>query len=122
MALLVQSGGLVGMGVPAVAVADGRVAEVAVAAVSSAGGAVVSVAAGASVVETGAVVCGASVAVEAGGSVAAPPLQADRASVNKAITVNSFLIILGLLCHRIEPDLWNCGQLAFISKHHDLRF
>jgi hypothetical protein len=128
MALLVQSGGLVGMGVPTVGVAlgsvpDVTVADAAVTAVPSAGAAVVSVAAGASVVEAGAAVVPASVAAGARGSVAIPPpLQADKASANSAVTVNSFLIILGLLCHHIEPDLWNCCQLAVILKHHDLRF
>jgi hypothetical protein len=106
-ALLVQSGGFVGMGVPTVAVAVGGVAGVSVTAAVSDG-----IAAGGSVIETSAVAASGSVGVEAG-SVADPPLQADRASASSAVTVNSFLTILSLLCDHVEPD----GIRASVLEH-----
>jgi hypothetical protein len=104
-ALFVQSGGFVGMGVPTVGVAVSGVAGVSVTeAVSVMGVPAVSVAMGGSVTEAGVVAAGASVAVDAGGCVAAPPLQADRASENHAVTMNSFLTILILLGNHVKPN------------------
>src|SRR5215207_5786332 len=88
-ALLVQSGGLVGNGVPTVAVVVGCVAEVAVAVKSSGSGANVSPVTGAcvsvtgtSVAAPGSVATGSSVAVGVVVSPDACPLQADKASVS----------------------------------------
>ena len=74
-----------------------------------------SVVAGASVIEISAVAASDSVAVEAGGSVAPPPLQADRASEIHAVTMNSFLTILSLLCDHVEP---NRSIVSLLKQHH----
>src|SRR5512134_2310935 len=90
-ALLVQSAGLVGNGVPRVGVMVGCVAEVCVADAPAEGVVEVSVVAGDSVMARLAVAAGVSVAGTAAAvSVGAPPLQADRASVISVVTMNSF--------------------------------
>jgi len=98
-ALLVQSGALVGRDVPTVGVAVNGVEDVTVAEVSAGNGVNVSVVTGASVMEISAVGTWVSVSVNGDVAVAAGtcPLQADRASVIRAVTMNSFLIILSLL-------------------------
>src|SRR5512134_1367201 len=90
VALLVQSGGLVGPTVPTVGVN--------VTAVPS--GVDVSVITGAAVVATATVGICVSVAAAVGVSGASPPPQADKARVINAITVKSFLVIRSLLCSR----------------------
>src|SRR5512134_1029359 len=89
VALLVQSGGLVGPTVPRVGVN--------VTAVPS--GVDVSVMAGAVVAITAVGIC-VSVAAAVGVSGASPPPQADKARVINAIIVKSFLVIRSLLCSR----------------------
>jgi hypothetical protein len=113
-ALFVQSGGLVGMDASTVGV--GGVAGVSVIAGTSGGVVAASVVAGASVMEISAVAAGGSVAVEAGASVAPPPLQADRASEINAVTLNSFLTILSLLCDHVEPN----GSIVSALEHDHL--
>src|SRR5688572_19572056 len=118
-ALLVQSGGLVGIEGSTVGVDD--VSGVSVTATVGEGAVVAaSVVAGASVMEMSAVASGGSVEVEAEGSVAVPPLQADRASVINAVTMNSFLTILSLLCDHVKP---NCSFVSVLEHRHlGLRF
>src|SRR5215211_2729012 len=101
-ALLVQSGGLVGIDASIVGVAG--VPGVSVTGMSGAGVVASINVAGASVMETSAVAACGSVGLDAGGSVAVPPLQADRASEINAVTMNSFLTILGLLCDHVKPN------------------
>jgi hypothetical protein len=97
-ALLVQSAGLVGNGVPRVGVMVGSVAEVCVAEASARGVVEVSVAAGGSVTDTRAVATWVSVGEAVAASVGAPPLQADKTSVTSVVRTNNFLIIRSLLC------------------------
>jgi hypothetical protein len=98
-ALLVQSAGLVGKGVPRVGVIVARVAEVCVAEASAEGVVAVSVATGDSAMATVTVAACVSVAGTASTvSVGAPPLQADRTSVISVLTMKSFLFIRSLLC------------------------
>jgi hypothetical protein len=94
-ALFVQSGALVGMGVPDVGVESGCVVEAEVSVAMEFSGAGVSVAAGASV----------SVGLEAGDSVDVCPPQAASVIAINDITINSFLIILNSFIH--EPDSWH---------------
>jgi hypothetical protein len=97
-ALLVQSAGLVGNGVPSVGVIVESVAEVWVADTSTEGVVEVSVAAGGSVIDTRAVATWVSVGETVAISVGAPPLQAERMSMTSIVRTNNFLIIRSLLC------------------------
>jgi hypothetical protein len=92
------------MGVPAVAEAVSGVAGVSVTGAVSVAVVVASTVAGASVIETNAVASPASVALDPDGSVAVPPLHADTVNAKSAVIMNSFLIILGLLCFLVEPE------------------
>ncbi|HEY7617217.1 MAG TPA: hypothetical protein VH744_10465, partial [Terriglobales bacterium] len=96
-ALLVQSGGLVGIGVPTVGVGVGGVPGVSVGAGEAEGFVAASVEGEPSVREISAVASWASVAGEVPVAAGAPPLQADKANTSSTVTVNSFLAILSLL-------------------------
>ena len=88
-------------GVPGVSVTAVMAASVARAVVTA------SVVAGASVMETSAVASGGSVGVDAEGSVAVPPVQADKASAIHAVTMKSFWTILASLATMLNPII-NC--------------
>jgi hypothetical protein len=84
-------------------VAVNGVAEVAVAEISGDGGVDVSVPGGASVMDITVVATVISVPalVAVAVSAAACPLQADKTSASRAVTINSFLIIFILLCYHV---------------------
>ncbi len=84
-------------GVPGVSVTAVMARSVAGAVVAA------SIVAGGSVMETSAVASGGSVSVDAEGSVAVPPLQADKASVTHAVTMKSLLTILASLATMLNP-------------------